>query len=132
MLYEPVGVLEAVITALNLEDLDSAAAYFDDNAEIIVFTPATIVLNGREALRRRLDRVVGEFSVQLFEARTILPHDDAWRTQIHFRFQHRASGQILDGVMRVIACVRDGRIVRWHEYQDSERVDAFMRLVNAR
>lgn len=131
LLTEPEGILEAVITALALEDIESTLAYFDQEADFTIFTPGEIVFKGREAIARRLHTVVGEFHVDRFVARTILPCEEGLRTQIAYAFRHREVGATIDGTMRVIASFRDGRIVRWHEYQDAERVEAFMRLVRA-
>lgn len=131
MLSEPQGILEAVITAFSLEDIESTAAYFAEDADFVIVTTPEIVLTGRAAITRRLQTVVADFYVETFAARTILPADDGLRTQILFAFRHRATGQVIDGIMRVTATVRDGRIVRWREYQDAERVEAFMRLVRA-
>lgn len=112
-----------------LEDIDSTIAYFDADADFLIVTPSPIVLKGRAAIAKRLANVVGEFHVDGFTARTILPHEDGLRTQIAYTFRHRRTGDSIDGNMRVNAWFRDGRIVRWHEVQDAERVIAFMRLV---
>ena len=131
MLSQPEGILEAVITAFSLEDIETIVAYFDEHADFVIFTPSQIVFKGRAAIARRLHLVIKDFHVEGFAARTILPADDGLRTQIVYTFRHRETGQTIDGTMRVTAAVRGGRIVRWHEYQDAERVEAFMRLVQA-
>lgn len=131
MLSEPQGILEAVITAFSLEDIESTAAYFADDADFVIVTTPEIILQGRTDIARRLQTVVRDFHVDRFAARTILPTQDGLRTQILFAFRHRATGQIIDGVMRVTVVVRDGRIVSWREYQDADRVEAFIRLVRA-
>ena len=131
MLSEPEGVLEAVITAFSLEDIETIVAYFDEQADFVIFTPSEIVFQGREAIARRLHLIIKDFHVDRFAARTILPADDGLRTQIMYAFRHKETGQTIDGTMRVTAAVRDGRIVRWHEYQDAESVEAFMRLVQS-
>lgn len=131
MLSEPQGILEAVITAFSLEDIESTAAYFAEDADFVIVTTPEIAFKGRADIARRLRAVVREFHVDRFSARTILPTEDGLRTQILFAFRHRPTGQIIDGVMRVNVVVRDGRIVSWREYQDADRVEAFMRLVRA-
>lgn len=131
MLSEPQGTLEAVIIAFSLEDIDSTAAYFAEDAECVIVTTPHIVLHGRPEIRRRIDSILTDYHVDRFAARTIHPTGDGLRTQILFAFRHRATGQVIDGVMRVTATVRDGRIERWHEYHDSGRVQAFLRLVQS-
>ncbi|MEQ1715616.1 MAG: nuclear transport factor 2 family protein [Hyphomicrobium sp.] len=136
MRSDPEGILEAAITAIALEDVESAAAFFDENAEFAILIPVGVLpfggtFKGRKSFTKRLAMIAGEFHVARFSARTILPCDEGLRTQIDYSFHHRSSGQAIDGVMRVVARIRDGKIVRWHEFQDTERVEAFMRLVNS-
>lgn len=131
MLTDPEGILEAVVTAMALEDVDSTVAYFDQNADYVVVSPSQVVFPGRDAIARRLNMIVANFHVDRFRARTILPCDEGMRTLIDFTFRHKATGETIDGTMRVIASSRDGRIVRWREYQDADRVEAFLRLVSA-
>lgn len=131
MLSDPEGILEAVITALSLEDVDSTLAYFDPAADFVVFAPEEIVFRGHDAIARRLRTVIGDFHVDRFAGRTILPCEDGLRTQIAYSFRHRVTNATIDGIMRVIVSFNDGKIIRWHEYQDAERVEAFMRLVRA-
>ena len=133
---DPEGILEATIIAWALEDAETAASYFAEDADFQLFTPKDIwpfsgKYRGRAAIQKRLQNILSGFHVDRFSPRTILSHDDELRTQIDFTFRHRASGQTIDGVMRVIAEIKNGKIVRWHEYQDLDRVEAFMRLVNS-
>lgn len=129
MLIDPEGILEAAVTAISLEDIDSTVAYFDPDADFTVFAQSKIVFQGREAITARLRAILKDFHVDRFVARTILPAGDGLRTQIEYAFRHRTLGVTIDGTMRVIANFKDGRIVRWHEYQDAERAEAFRRLV---
>jgi ketosteroid isomerase-like protein len=69
------------------------------------------------------------FELQRYVPRNITSREDVARCQIEYAFRHRASGEIIDGVLRVVAQITDGRIVRFREYHDRERIRAFMRLV---
>jgi hypothetical protein len=51
------------------------------------------------------------------------------RCQVRFTFRHRASGETIDGVMRIVAQVVGGQIVRYREYHDQERLRTLMLLV---
>ncbi|MEZ5900558.1 MAG: nuclear transport factor 2 family protein [Hyphomicrobiaceae bacterium] len=123
------GVIEALVTAVSLEDIETATFYFDPETRLTVFTPQEVVFDGPDGIRRRLQTLIGDFEIRRFTLRTVLPCDGGLRTQIDYSFRHRKSGESIDGVMRVIAAFRNGKIVRWEEYQDAERVEAFMRLV---
>ena len=134
MLCDSESVLEAAITAIALADIDSAAAFFSDNAEITIYAASQTILlggtsSGKDSVRKRLRNILASFDIARFAPRTVLPCDDGFRTQIDYSFRHRASGQSLDGVMRVVAAIEDGVIVRWQEYQDGDRMEAFLRLV---
>ncbi len=129
MIADDEGVFEALATAIALEDIESALFYFHPEATFVVFTPAQLVFDGHDSIRQRLQKLTRDFDVTRFALRTILPCEEGLRTQIDYAFRHRESGETIDGVMRVIASFREGKIIRWCEYQDAERVEAFMRLV---
>lgn len=136
MRSDPEGVLEATIIAVSLEDIQAASSFFAIDADFAVLTPAGAwpfsgKCHGREAIKKRLENVLADFSVERFAAPPILAGDGDLKVQIDFIFRHRASGQVIDGVMRVVARIENGHISRWHEYQDSDRVEAFMRLVRS-
>lgn len=136
MLCDSEGVLEAAITAIALADIESAAAFFGEDAEIVTYSGSrTLRLGGpsrgKSSVRTRLRNILARFDIARFTARTILPCDEGFRTQIDYAFRHRASGQGLEGVMRVVACIEDGVIVRWQEYLDGDRMEAFRKLVES-
>ena len=58
-------------------------------------------------------------------------HDegDRVRLQVEFMYRHRASGEPLSGIFRLVLQFRDGEIIRGDEYHDRARIEAFMRLI---
>ena len=52
------------------------------------------------------------------------------RGMVAYRFRHKLARETIDGDMRHVIEVRDGRIVRINEYHDIALVRAFMRLVS--
>ncbi len=136
MQTDPIGILEAVVTAFELQDIETIASYFDDDADFAIFAPADQLrsggsIKGRLALIRRLTSFLGDFDVLQFSARTFLPADEGWRAQIDYCFRHRLSGEKIDGGMRVVAAFKDGRIIQWREYQDASRIEAYLRLIKS-
>ena len=86
---------------------------------------------GRAAFAKRLGYICRDFHTSRFEARTILIDREGLRTQVAYTFRHRRTGDIIDGVMRLLVTVSNGLIVRWHEFHDTDKVEAFLRLVES-
>jgi ketosteroid isomerase-like protein len=85
--------------------------------------------NGAGAKRSSsVGKIGAAFDVIRFDIRSIVTKDDVIRCQVNYELRHTASGEILDGTCRLVFEVRDGRIVREREYNDVERMRAFMRL----
>jgi ketosteroid isomerase-like protein len=133
MRSDPEGIFEAGCTAYALGDLDAAAAYFAEDAQFAIYVDRDVLpfggqVIGRAAIQDVWRNMHQAFAVLRHAARNFTVQDDIVRCQIDFAFRHRKSGEVIDGVMRVVAQVEDGRIVRYREYHDQERIRAFMRL----
>jgi ketosteroid isomerase-like protein len=134
---DPETQFEAFTTAYRLRDLDQCARYFSDDCEYAIFIPSQILpfggsIVGASAIYDCHVSVDRDFELLKYEPRSLLRKDQQIRTQIEFAFRHRASGEIIDGVMRIEASFRDGKVVIWREFHDCERIEAFMRLCSAR
>lgn len=137
MRSDPEGRLEAAITAYSLGDLEMAASYFDETAIYAIFVPADTVpfggeVCGRAQILAKFQHVVQDFEFLRYEPRPILANGDQLRCQIMFALKHRETGEIIDGVMRIEVSFSKGMIVRWHEFHDADRIQAFMRLCKSR
>ena len=66
MISDPEAVLEAVITAVALQDIESALAYFDPAAELIVLMPSQTILKGHEPIHSILLQILAAFEVLRF------------------------------------------------------------------
>ena len=113
--------------ALSLSDVESAAAFFDENADFAIHMPVELLPKGgkfigRAAFAKRLGYICRDFHTSRFEARTILIDREGLRTQVAYTFRHRRTGDTIDGVMRLLVTVSNGLIVRWHEFHDTERL----------
>ncbi len=122
--------------ALSLSDVESTAAFFDENADFAIHMPVELLPKGgkfigRAAFAKRLGNIFRDFHNNRFELRTILTDNDGLRTQVAHTFRHRQSGETIDCVMRLLASVKNGHIVRWHEFHDTDKVEAFLRLVES-
>ncbi len=126
-------MFEATVRAYALGNLDAAAAYFADDAIFAVYVDQDVLPFGGEVHDRQSmlgcwREVRRHFELKTYALRTILAHDIIVHAQIDYLFHHRASGEEIDGTMRVVAEVMGGRITSFREYHDQERIRAFMRL----
>ncbi len=122
--------------ALSLSDVESASAFFAEDADFAIHMPVELLPKGgkfigRTAFTKRLGNIVRDFHIDRFALRTILTDREGLRTQVAYTFRHRQSGESIDGVMRLLVSVENGHIVRWHEFHDTDKVEAFLRLVES-
>lgn len=87
---------------------------------------------GKEACRDLLFSILADFDYLKYEPSILGVRGDTVRTQVRFTYQHRATGETLDGTRRLVFQIRDGLIVRVDGYHDARLVDAFMRLTQHR
>jgi ketosteroid isomerase-like protein len=50
--------------------------------------------------------------------------------QVAYAFRHKTTDETVEGHMRLIAQVDDGRIIDLEEYRDLEKIPAVMRLIS--
>lgn len=134
MRSDPEGILEAGLKAYSLGDLPAAAAYFAEDAVYAIYVDKDILpfageVVGRSPILKLWQDLLVPFELVQHVPRNISCDEDIVRCQVNFGFRHRASGEVIDGVLRIVAQVKDGQIVRYREYHDQDRLRAFMRLV---
>jgi ketosteroid isomerase-like protein len=134
MRCDPEGIVEAAVTAYTLGDYETAAAYYAPDATFALYADNGILpfageWQGRTAIVECWHRIGAAFDVIRFDLRNIRNLDGHVTCQIDYELCHIASGERLDGIARLILEVRDGQIVREREYNDVERMRAFMRFV---
>lgn len=135
MRSDPEGILEAGLKAYSLGDLPATIAFFAEDAVYAIYIdrenlPFAGEVVGRTDILQIWQELLLPFELVRHVPRNISCDDDIVRCQVEFAFRHRASGEVIDGVLRIVAQVKDGQIVRYREYHDQERLRAFMRLVN--
>lgn len=133
MRCDPEGIVEAAVTAYTLGDYETAAAYYAPDATFALYadneiSPFAGEWQGRAAIVECWHKIGAAFDVIRFELRNIRNLDGHVTCQIDYELRHIASGERLDGIARLILEVRDGQIVREREYNDVERMRAFMRF----
>lgn len=127
------GIVEAVMQAYALGDYETAAAFYARDASFAMFTdhamrPFFSECVGREAIIAAWHEMNTLFDIRRFELRNLITADDIVRCQVAYDVRHRATGESIDGRARLVFEVRQGLIVREREYNDVERLRAFLRL----
>lgn len=133
MRCDPEGVVEAAVTAYMLGDYETAASYYAPDATFALYADNEIFpfageWRGRQAIVECWHKIGAAFDVLRFDIRSIAASGDVVRSQISYELSHTASGEVLDGICRLVLEVQNGQIVREREYNDVERMRAFMRL----
>jgi len=133
MRCDPEGIVEAAMTAYAIGDYETAVSYYAPDATFALYAnndifPFAGEWQGRKAIVDCWLKIGAAFDVVRFDIRSIVTSGDIIRCQISYELLHTASGEILDGTCRLVLEVRDGQIVREREYNDVERMRAFMRL----
>ena len=138
MQSDPATIVEAFYQAWLVRDVDTAMAYCHDgvtlaqhvSTDVLPFAGTTIG-KGRFDERMRL-----VFRDWVFEKAlpTILSVDlgtGVVRTTCVFAARHVPTGELLEGRMRHVFEVIDGRIRYLDEFHDAPMIEAFMRLAAA-
>lgn len=130
---DPEGIVEAAVTAYILGDYETAASYYAPDATFALYADNEIFpfageWRGREAIVECWHKIGAAFEVLRFDVRSIVASGGVIRCQVDYELRHTESGEILDGVCRLVLEVQDGQIVREREYNDVERMRAFLRL----
>jgi ketosteroid isomerase-like protein len=127
------GILEAGLGAYAMGDLEVASAYFAEDAVYAIHIDQQILpfggeVIGRNAILHQWQEINRAFELVQHNPKIISCNDDVVRVQVQFAFRHRRSGAVIDGMLRIVAQVEGGKIVRLREYHDQERIRAFMCL----
>ncbi len=130
-------IVEQAYAAWAARDLAGALACAADDIEFIMHLPSDVVpfagpMRGREALAQNLQTVLDEFDFLAYEPVQITAQGLSFHSQVRFHYRHKATGLDYDGTMRHTWFVENGKIVRWEEFHDVERVRAYFKLLAQR
>jgi ketosteroid isomerase-like protein len=117
----------------SVQDLEMAVAHGHPD---IVYTihngrdasPFSGAYRGREGCRDLGYAVLAEFDYLAYEPTIVSVEDSIVRAHVFFRYRHRATGNLIEGSRRLVFEIRDGLIYRLDSYEDSRRLEAFMRM----
>ena len=126
-------VVESFFMSWEAQDVELAVSHYHDDIVYELHSettelPYTGITRGKAATRDVLYSIIKDFDYLKYQATIHSVEDDIVRTQVAFQYQHRRSGQILEGTRRLVFQVKDGLIVRMDRFHDERLVDGFMRL----
>ena len=88
---------------------------------------------GREEIGRQLAAMLRDWDYLVFRPTPAHAHVDdvsEIHSRVEFMYRHRASGEVIDGFLRLVWCVREGLITEVNEYHDAAMVETFLRLLD--
>lgn len=130
------AVVEGVFAALRLHDVAATLAYCADGVEYTVHQPAGVTglggrMVGKAHVRAYLEVVCKAWTFLRIEPATLVVDAGKVRGQTQFEVAHRRTGLTMSGRKRHVWQVEDGRVVACDEFQDAERIRAFLAMADA-
>jgi ketosteroid isomerase-like protein len=117
-----------------IKDLPAVLDLMSDDVTFVMHIPAEEApfageTSNKDDLVPRLQLIIEEF--EFIEYRPLLIRDDDhdFRAQILYHYRHKATGREIEGSMRHVGRVADGKIARLEEFHDTQRVLAFLELI---
>lgn len=100
-----------------------------------MFIPQDVVpfggeTRGRAAMADRMRTILTLFEMVHFVPIFFKTDGQVEHTRVNYGFRHRKTGELISGVMRLVATVEHGLISDLKEFHDLEKVRAFMRLIS--
>ena len=127
-------MVEAAYAAWAAQDLAGTLEAFADDVAFVIHLPPEVApfvgeVRGKEQLRPRLQAIIGDFDFLEYELVQITAEAESFHSRVRFRYRHKASGLEYDGSMRHVWRIEGGKIVRFEEFHDAQRVRAFFAMV---
>lgn len=132
---EPGDIARALWSAWQVRDKAATLALLADDIVFGLYVPQEVLpfggeTTGKASVSDRLQTILDQFDTLTYEGKVTRTQEETVYGRIGYQFRHKVTGETIDGVMRQVIVVRDGRIARINEYHDIELVRAFMRLVS--
>jgi ketosteroid isomerase-like protein len=95
--------------------------------DVLPFGGVTV---GKLALSERLQVMLEQFEVLQYDGEVLSEEAETARGIIRYRFRHRATGAVTEGIMRQIVWVRDGLLTQIETFKDVDGTRASMGIVD--
>jgi ketosteroid isomerase-like protein len=127
------SVVASFLACWSVQDLEMAVAHAHPDVVYTIHngrdaSPLAGVYRGPEACRDLGYAMLAEFDYLAYEPAILAVEDHVVRAHVNFRYRHRATGNIIEGSRRLVFEIRDDLIHRLDSYEDTLRLEAFMRM----
>lgn len=129
-------LIDAFYASWRALDVETSLSYFNDDVHIVYHFGNSVLFNGeslgKAAAREKLKQSGDGW--QFVELRQTYNHVDPnlVRCSCPFVIRHVRSGATLEGTLRHIFSLRDGRISKFEAFIDVALLKTFMRLIRVR
>jgi uncharacterized protein len=133
---EGVTILRETYSAWAMGDIEEMFVHFATDAVYALHVQKDVLpyggeTRGIELLIPRLRLILEMFAIIDYTPVSTTRHGDRFHTVVHYRFRHRETGLDIDGTTRHVVQIEKGKIMRFDEYHDTDRIRAFFRLLDA-
>lgn len=135
---DTVNAISVALANYAAGDIEGFLSYLTDDVVYSLHLDETLYpfaggIAGKHEFRQRLQEMRSAFDYIHWNPGTIrVAEDGSAKVLVEFVYKHKASGEVLDGVYRLVVKIRaDRKVCRLEEYHDAPRVHAFARLMKA-
>ncbi len=127
------SVVASFFACWSVQDLEMAVAHGHPDLVYTIHngqdaSPLAGIYRGAEACRDLGYAMLAVFDYLTYEPTIVGVEGDIVRAQVNFRYRHRATGNIIEGTRRLVFEIKDGLIYRLDSFEDTLRLEAFMRM----
>jgi ketosteroid isomerase-like protein len=127
------SVVASFFAYWRVQDLEMAVAHGHPDLVYTIHngsdaSPLAGIYRGPEACRDLGYAMLAVFDYLTYEPTIISAEDSFVRAQVNFCYRHRATGNIIEGTRRLVFEIRDSLIYRLDSFEDTLRLEAFMRM----
>jgi ketosteroid isomerase-like protein len=127
------SVVASFFAYWRVQDLEMAVAQAHPDVVYTIHngpdaSPLAGVYRGPEACRDLGYAMLSEFDYLNYEPTIVAVEESIVRAQVNFRYRHRNTGNIIEGSRRLVFEIKDDLIYRLDSYEDTRRLEAFMRM----
>jgi ketosteroid isomerase-like protein len=125
------SVVENLYAAWTARDLPRVLALCSDDMTFALHIPADVLpiggeTTGKAAVAAALQGLFDTYDFLAYEPGSISSEGATTTAVVHFRYRHKATGEIIDGQLRHAWLIEGGNVVRLDEWHDLNKVKAFL------
>ncbi len=117
-----------------IKDLPTVLDLLSENITFVMHIPAEAVpfageTSNKSDLVPRLQQIIEGFDFIDYRPLFIRGSGDDFHAQIFYHYRHKGTGREIEGSMRHVGRIEEGKVARLEEFHDTQRVLAFLELI---